>query len=67
MIENLVVDCDGTLTDGKYYYTKEGKIAKRELSETKGATRYDKHIFIIGCVLIGGFFFIKSLLCIIDA
>jgi len=25
MIENLVVDCDGTLTDGKYYYTKEGK------------------------------------------
>jgi 3-deoxy-D-manno-octulosonate 8-phosphate phosphatase (KDO 8-P phosphatase) len=25
MIKNLVFDCDGTLTDGKYYYSKRGK------------------------------------------
>lgn len=25
MIKNLVFDCDGVLTDGKYYYSKEGK------------------------------------------
>lgn len=25
MIKNFVTDCDGTLTDGKYYYSKEGK------------------------------------------
>jgi YrbI family 3-deoxy-D-manno-octulosonate 8-phosphate phosphatase len=25
VIKNLVFDCDGTLTDGKYYYSKEGK------------------------------------------
>ena len=25
MIKNLITDCDGTLTDGKYYYTSDGK------------------------------------------
>jgi YrbI family 3-deoxy-D-manno-octulosonate 8-phosphate phosphatase len=25
MITTIITDCDGTLTDGKYYYTKSGK------------------------------------------
>ena len=37
MIKNLVTDCDGVLTDGKYYFSNKGKkkIAKKLLKSLK--------------------------------
>jgi len=41
-IKNLVFDCDGTLTDGKYYYTKDGKIASAFHANDSVAVKYAK-------------------------
>lgn len=41
-IKNFVFDCDGTLTDGKYYYTKDGKFASTFHANDSVAVKYAK-------------------------
>jgi hypothetical protein len=50
-----------------FSWTRKAKIEERKLMATKGANRSDKYIFLVVCILIGGFIFLKSLLCLVKA
>ncbi len=41
VIKNLILDVDGVFTDGKYYYTTEGKVMKKfGVKKAGGCSKY---------------------------
>ena len=58
-----------TLSMVLFSYTKKGRLAEKDLEETSCVTisSIDKCIYLATYIIVGGFFFVKSLLCLLKA
>lgn len=52
MIKYFVTDCDGTLTDGKYYYSKEGKLLSTFHANDSLAVNKLKNEYGVRCIMV---------------
>jgi hypothetical protein len=56
-----------TLSMVLFTYTKKGKLAEKQLEKKYPLPRFHKYVPPVVIVIIGGYFFVKSLLCLLKA